>query len=285
MTEYETRAETLIQALPYIQAFSGKTVVVKYGGAAMTDEALKREVMRDLVLMRAVGIRPVLVHGGGPEVDKLMRRVGKEPEKVHGMRVTDADTMDLVEMVLSGSVNKALVAGVQLAGGKAVGLSGKDGGLFLAQPLSVEGRDLGFVGQIVEVRPELLSTLTDSGYIPVLCSIAVDYRGQGYNVNADLAAGAVAGALQAEKLVILTDVEGVLSRYPDPTSLMSQMSPSEAGELLSGGTIEKGMIPKVQACLTALEGGARSAHIIDGRRRHSLLIEVFTDAGIGTMIS
>ncbi|BBO23380.1 MAG: acetylglutamate kinase [Armatimonadetes bacterium] len=285
MTEYETRAETLIQALPYIQAFSGKTVVVKYGGAAMTDEALKREVMRDLVLMRAVGIRPVLVHGGGPEVDKLMRRVGKEPEKVHGMRVTDSDTMDLVEMVLSGSVNKALVAGVQLAGGRAVGLSGKDGGLFLAQPLPVEGVDLGFVGQIIEVRPELLSTLTDSGYIPVLCSIAVDREGQGYNVNADLAAGAVAGALQAEKLIILTDVEGVLSRYPDPASLLSQMSPSEAGDLLSGGTVEKGMIPKVQACLTALEGGAHSAHIIDGRRRHSLLIEVFTDAGIGTMIS
>ncbi len=284
MSVYQTRAETLIQALPYIQRFSGKTIVVKYGGSAMADAALKAEVMRDLVLMQAVGIRTVLLHGGGPEIDRLMERVGKKPQKVAGMRVTDSETMELVEMALAGSLNKGLVAGVQAAGGKAVGLSGKDGRLFVAEKIEPEGHDLGFVGEVREVNPEVLDTLTGAGYIPILCSDAADESGQSYTVNADLAAGALAAALRVEKLILMTDVEGVLRTYPDPKSLVSRMSRAEAAGLLHDGTIEKGMLPKVQACLSALDGGAQSEHIIDGRRPHSLLIEVFTDAGIGTMI-
>lgn len=284
MSDYQTRAETLIQALPYIKRFAGKTVVVKYGGHAMTDPSLKAGVMKDLVLMEAVNIHPILVHGGGPEIDKLMSRVGKEPKKVAGMRVTDAETMELVEMSL-GALNKGLVAGVQAAGGKAVGLSGKDGGLFRAEKITPEGHDLGFVGEVAEVNPSLLNSLIDDDYIPILCSVAAGSDGHTYNVNADLTAGALAASIKAEKLVVMTDVEGVLRNYPDASSLISRMSPDEARVLIESGTVDKGMIPKLLACLEAIEGGCRSAHIIDGRQPHSLLIEVFTDAGIGTMIA
>jgi acetylglutamate kinase len=233
--------------------------------------------------MQAVNIRPVLLHGGGPEIDRLMQRVGIEPKKVGGLRVTDAETMELVEMAL-GALNKALVAGVQAAGGSAVGLSGKDGGLFEATKLTPEGVDLGYVGKVSAVNVGLLETLTDSGYIPILCSVAPGACGETYNVNADLAAGALAAALKAEKLIVMTDVEGVLTEYPKVESLISRMTPADARELAASGRVDEGMIPKIQACLNALEGGVRSAHVIDGRRPHSLLIEVFTDAGIGTMI-
>jgi acetylglutamate kinase len=283
MSVYQTRAETLIQALPYIQRFAGKTVVVKYGGSAMSDPALRAEVMKDLVLMQAVNVRPVLIHGGGPEIDRLMERVGLKPKKVDGMRVTDAETMELVEMAL-GALNKDLVAHIQAAGGKAVGLSGKDGGLFAAEKIEANGKDLGFVGRVSKVNPSVLATLTDAGYVPVISSIAVGEGGQTFNVNADLAAGTLAASLKAEKLVMMTDVEGVLSNYPDPKSLVSRMTPDEAKGMIKSGGADSGMIPKLQACLEALEGGSRSAHIVDGRKPHSLLIELFTDAGIGTMI-
>jgi acetylglutamate kinase len=283
MSEYQTRAETLIQALPYIQRFAGKTVVVKYGGSAMTDPGLSEQVAKDVVLMQAVGIRPVLLHGGGPEIDRLMQKVGLEPKKIGGMRVTDAETMELVEMAL-GSLNKKLVAGVHAAGGKAVGLSGKDGALFTAQKIKPEGKDLGFVGEVSDVKTEVLGTLADGGYIPIVSSVAQGKDGNTYNVNADLAAGALAAALRAEKLVVMTDVEGLLERYPDPKSLVSKLDARKAQSLIADGKVDKGMIPKVQACLMALEGGTRSAHIIDGRKPHSLLIELFTDAGIGTML-
>lgn len=284
MSIYQTRAETLIQALPYIQRFAGKTVVVKYGGNAMADEARKAEVMKDLVLMQAVNIRPILLHGGGPEIDRLAKRMGLETKRIAGQRVTDPETMELVEMAL-GALNKGLVAGVQAAGGQAVGLSGKDGGLFRAEKLTPDGHDLGLVGEVVEVNPAVLETLTDAGYIPIVCSVAVGSDGQTYNVNADLAAGALAGALQAEKLIVMTDVEGVLANYPDPKSLISRMSDRETRRMIEDGKVEQGMIPKLQSCLEAIAGGVHSAHIIDGRRPHSLLVEVFTDAGIGTMIA
>lgn len=284
MSIYQTRAETLIQALPYIQRFAGKTVVVKYGGNAMTDPERKAEVMKDLVLMQAVNIRPVLLHGGGPEIDKLAAKVGLETKRVDGLRVTDAETMELVEMAL-GALNKGLVAGVQAAGGKAAGLSGKDGGLFTARKLTPGGKDIGFVGEVCGVNPEILETLTASGYIPIVCSVAPGEVGGTYNVNADLAAGALAAALKAEKLIVMTDVEGVLKEYPNKDSLLSRISSGEAKGMIASGAAGEGMIPKLQSCLDALAGGVHSAHIIDGRRPHSLLVEVFTDAGIGTMIA
>lgn len=284
MSIYQTRAETLIQALPYIQRFAGHTVVVKYGGNAMTDAQRKAEVMKDLVLMQAVNIRPVLLHGGGPEIDRLMARVGLEPKRKNGLRVTDAETMELVEMAL-GALNKGLVAGIQAAGGKAVGLSGKDGGLLIAQKQTPGGEDIGFVGEVSKVNAGVLDTLTDAGYIPIVCSVALGEDGHTYNVNADLAAGSLAAAIGAEKLIVMTDVEGVLASYPDPATLVSRMSGAEAQEMIASGKADHGMIPKLQSCLTALGGGVHSAHIIDGRRPHSLLVEIFTDAGIGTMIA
>lgn len=285
MDELGTRARTLVEALPYIQRFAGKTVVVKYGGHAMTDDAVRAEVMRDVVLMQVVGLRPILVHGGGPEIDRLMGRLGLEPRKVDGLRVTDADTMEAVEMALSGRTNKGLVAAMQAAGGRAVGLSGKDGGLLIAQPAApVGGVDLGFVGDVEQVQPAVLTALADAGFVPIVCSVAADRAGQTYNVNADLAAGAIAAELGAEKLVLMTDVDGILREQSNPDSLVSQMTTKDAIAMISAGVVDGGMMPKVKACLTALNGGVRSAHIIDGRRPHSLLIELFTDSGIGTMI-
>ncbi|MBI5707251.1 MAG: acetylglutamate kinase [Armatimonadetes bacterium] len=250
----------------------------------MTDPERKAEVMKDLVLMQAVNIRPVLLHGGGPEIDRLAAKVGLETKRVDGLRVTDAETMELVEMAL-GALNKGLVAGVQAAGGKAAGLSGKDGGLFTARKLTPGGKDIGFVGEVSGVNPEILETLTASGYIPIVCSVAPGQEGGTYNVNADLAAGALAAALKAEKLIVMTDVEGVLKEYPNKESLLSRISSDEAKEMIASGAAGEGMIPKLQSCLDALAGGVHSAHIIDGRRPHSLLVEVFTDAGIGTMIA
>ena len=279
----EQIAATLIQALPYIRIFAGKTIVIKYGGNAMIDEGLKKAVMRDLVLMRLVGINPILVHGGGPEINEAMKKLGKEPEFVAGRRVTDAETMEIVEMVLTGKTNKSIVAHLNSEGVSAVGLSGKDANLLIATKDTDNG-DLGFVGKIAHVNPEIIHTLTSNGYIPVISSVAVGADGQAYNVNADTAAAALAAALHAEKLILMTDVEGLYKDFADKSSLVSEITTAEARQWIEGGIIDKGMIPKLEACASAVEDGVPRAHIIDGRREHALLIELFTDTGIGTMV-
>jgi acetylglutamate kinase len=283
MSTPDFQAETLIQALPYIREFSGKTIVIKYGGNAMIDEELKRAVMRDLILMRYVGINPILVHGGGPEVSEAMRRMGKEPEFVGGLRVTDAETMEIVEMVLAGKTNKSIVAHLNAEGGQAVGLSGKDANLLVAVKETERG-DIGFVGRISQVNPGIIHTLTGGGYIPVISSVAIGPDGAAYNVNADTAAAALAVALRATKLILMTDVEGLYRDFSDKSSLISELPAAEARQMIEAGAVDKGMIPKLQACADAVEDGVPRAHIIDGRRPHALLIEVFTDSGIGTMV-
>lgn len=279
----DLQAEILIQVLPYIRQFSGATIVIKYGGAAMLDEELKRAVMRDLSLMRYVGINPILVHGGGPEVSEAMRRMGKEPEFVGGLRVTDAETMEIVEMVLAGKTNKGIVAHLNGEGNLAVGLSGKDANLFVAVKETERG-DLGFVGRISQVNPGIIHTLTAAGYIPVVSSVAIGADGASYNVNADTAAGELAVALGAKKLILMTDVEGLYRDFSDKSSLITELTASEARRMVESGGVDKGMIPKLLACVDSVEDGVERAHIIDGRRPHSLLIEIFTDAGIGTMV-
>lgn len=278
------RARILVEALPYIRRYHGKTMVVKYGGAAMTDDVLKHQVTQDIVLMHYVGIKPIVVHGGGPEVSEAMKRIGKEPVFVRGLRVTDRETVEIVEMVLAGKTNKAIVSLIHRHGGRAVGLSGKDGQLFVARKMELEGADLGFVGEVVEVNPHVLETLTDSGYIPVICSVAIGEGGETFNINADHIAGRLAGELKAEKLILLTDVPGILADVRDPASLISELDATRARELIEEGRVERGMIPKVEACLMALERGVPRTHILDGRSPHSLLTELFTDRGVGTMI-
>jgi len=276
-------AQTLTEALPYIQRFHGKTVVIKYGGSSMVDQDLKRSTAKDVVLMRYVGMNVIIVHGGGPQVSEVMRRMGKEPQFVNGLRVTDAETMQIAEMVLTGTTNKEIVRDLMLAGGHAVGISGKDGGLLRARKMEAEV-DLGFVGEVEEVCPDVLRALMEKGYTVVLSTVAADAAGQSYNINADHAAGAVAAAVKAEKLISLTDVSGIMRDPEDTGSLVSRLTVEEARELLAAGVIASGMIPKVESCITAVEGGVPRAHIIDGRMPHSLLIETFTNAGIGTMI-
>jgi acetylglutamate kinase len=278
------QANVLVQALPYMQRYSGKTFVVKYGGAAMVDERLKAQVMQDIVLLRTVGIKPVLVHGGGKEVSEVMQRMGLQPRFAGGLRVTDAETMEIVEMVLAGTTNKGIVSLIHCAGGKAVGLSGKDGNLLVARKLTPGGNDIGYVGEVTQVNAEVIEVLAAAGYIPVISSVAIGEDGESYNVNADHAAGAIAAALCAEKLIVLTDVPGVLANLKDPTSLISEMSVAQAEELLRNGKAESGMAPKLEACITALRSGVQRAHIIDGRQPHAILMEVFTDHGVGTMI-
>lgn len=284
MQEAIHQANVLVQALPYMQRYAGKRFVIKYGGAAMVDERLKAQVMQDIVLLRTVGIKPVLVHGGGKEVSEVMQRMGLQPRFAGGLRVTDAETMEIVEMVLAGTTNKGIVSLIHRAGGKAVGLSGKDGNLLVAKKLTPEGKDIGYVGAVTQVNAEVIEVLSEAGYIPVISSVAIGEDGQSYNVNADHAAGAIAAALQAEKLIVLTDVPGVLANLKDPASLISEMSIAEAEELLRNGKAESGMAPKLEACITALRGGVQRAHIIDGRQPHAILIEVFTDRGVGTMV-
>lgn len=284
MQEAIHQANVLVQALPYMQRYSGKCFVVKYGGAAMVDERLKVQVMQDIVLLRTVGIKPVLVHGGGKEVSEVMQRMGLQPRFAGGLRVTDAETMEIVEMVLAGTTNKGIVSLIHRAGGKAVGLSGKDGNLLMAKKLTPGGTDIGYVGEVTQVNPEVIEVLSGAGYIPVISSVAIGEDGQSYNINADHAAGAIAAALKAEKLIVLTDVPGVLANLNDPSSLISEMSITEAEELLRNGKAESGMAPKLEACITALRGGVHRAHIIDGRQPHAILMEVFTDRGVGTMV-
>ncbi len=277
-----TRVRVLSEALPYIQQFTGRTVVVKYGGAAMKDSTLKDKVIRDIVFLACVGLRPVVVHGGGPEINSWLGKLGIEPQFKNGLRVTDAPTMDVVEMVLVGRVNKELVSLISRAGGKAVGLCGKDGNLIKARPEGREG--IGFVGEVSSVDVNLLESLGNSGYIPVVSSVAADETGQAYNINADTVAGEIAAALGAEKLILLTDTSGILKDYKDPSTLIPKVSIQEARELISAGIVGGGMIPKVSCCVRSLAQGVRAAHIIDGRIPHALLLEIFTDEGIGSMI-
>lgn len=287
------KANILIEALPYIKEFYGKTVVIKYGGHAMLNEELKRSVIQDIVLMRFVGMNPVLVHGGGPEITQLLQRLGKKSEFVQGQRVTDQETMEIVEMVLVGKVNKDIVTQINRLGAKAVGLSGKDGGLISARrkvlrQAGPDGEeltvDLGFVGEVERVNPGILKTLLDYGYIPVVAPIGVGPEGESLNINADYVAGSLALALNADKLVLLTDVEGIFASVEDKSTLLSTITVAEAERLISRGAIAGGMIPKVECCLAALRGGVSRAHIIDGRLPHSILLEIFTNEGIGTMV-
>jgi len=277
------RADVLIEALPYLRQFRGQTVVVKYGGAAMVEEARRVEVLQDIVLLEHVGLRPVIVHGGGPEITSMMRRLGKEPAFVNGLRVTDAETAEIAQMVLSGKTNPDLVAAIQQLGGRAIGLSGKDAGMVLARKQS-GAQDLGYVGEAEAVKAEVLTTLLAQGFIPILAPIAAGPGGDTYNLNADHLAGRIAGALKAHKLVLLTDVRGVLADRGDPASLVSELPAARAKEMIASGAIDKGMIPKVEACLDALAQGVARCHIIDGRLPHALLMELFTDYGIGTMV-
>lgn len=287
-SEYFQRAEAdrvriLSEALPYIQQFQGRTVVVKYGGAAMKDATLKAQVIRDIVFMASVGIRPVVVHGGGPEINTWLGKLNIEPQFKDGLRVTDAKTMDVVEMVLVGRVNKEIVALINQAGGSAVGLCGKDGHLVTARPRS-EAAGVGFVGDVSSVRPDLVSSLVESGYIPVISSVAADEAGQAYNINADTVAGELAAALTAEKLILLTDTPGIMKDFHDPSSLINKLDIHQARELINSGVVSGGMIPKVTCCVRSLAQGVSAAHILDGRMPHSLLLEIFSDAGIGTMM-
>ncbi|OAT80311.1 acetylglutamate kinase [Desulfotomaculum copahuensis] len=287
------KAGILVEALPYIKKFYGKTVVIKYGGHAMVDCALKKAVLTDVVLMKYVGMRPVIVHGGGPEITAMLKKLGIESRFIGGLRVTDDETMEIVEMVLVGKINKEIVSMLNAFGGRAVGLSGKDAGLLQAARKlgrarrpdgTVEMVDIGHVGEITRVDPDIASTLIDQGYIPVISPVAVGADGESYNINADYVAGELAVALGAEKLVILTDVEGILADRRDRDSLISVIHAPEIPDLVARGVIEGGMIPKVECCTRALSGGVGTTHILDGRVAHSILLEVFTDKGIGTMV-
>jgi acetylglutamate kinase len=280
----QTHASVLIEALPYLRRFYGKTIVVKYGGNAMIDDHLKMQVMQDIALLHYVGIRPILVHGGGPEISAMMKQMGHEPSFVGGLRVTDAATMEIVEMVLAGKTNKGIVAMLNRQGARSVGLSGKDANLLVAYKMESDKGDLGFVGEIAQVNPEILNLLSGDGYVPVVSSVAIGPDGESYNVNADHAAGHIAAAVNAAKLVVLTDIEGMYADYPDRSSLIAEMDVERAEEMLENGKAERGMIPKLEACITAVEGGVERAHLIDGRVPHALLIEIFTNTGIGTMI-
>lgn len=277
-----TRVRVLSEALPYIQQFAGQTVVVKYGGAAMKDSTLKHQVMRDIVFLSCVGVRPVVVHGGGPEINSWLDKLGIEPQFKNGLRVTDAATMDVVEMVLVGRVNKEIVSLINRAGGSAVGLCGKDGNLIKARPEGREG--IGFVGEVANMDVRILESLVSNGHIPVVSSVAADETGQAYNINADTVAGELAAALGAEKLILLTDTPGILKDYKDPSTLLYKLDIQEARQLIATGVVGGGMIPKVNCCVRSLAQGVRAAHIIDGRIPHALLLEILTDSGIGSMI-
>ncbi|EAX47617.1 acetylglutamate kinase [Thermosinus carboxydivorans Nor1] len=286
------KAAVLIEALPYIQKFAGKTIVVKYGGNAMINEQLKAKVIQDIILMKAVGMRLVVVHGGGPEITAMLKQVGKQSTFVSGLRVTDAETMAIAEMVLVGKTNTEIVSLLNKYGAKAVGLNGKDASLIVAQKHlakvyegdEVKEVDIGFVGDVAQINPGILFTLLEQDYIPVIAPIGVGAGGESYNINADYVAGEIAGALAAEKLLLLTDVEGIYRDYHDKATFISTLTLAEAQTMIKQGAIDGGMIPKVEACLKALAGGARKTHIIDGRQPHSLLLEVFTDRGAGTEI-
>ncbi len=277
------KAATLIEALPYIQRFNRKIIVVKYGGSAMADEELKRNVIKDVVLLKLVGFKPIIVHGGGKEISRWVSKVGMEPRFVNGLRVTDADTMEIAEMVLN-KVNKSLVSMVNELGVKAVGISGKDGQLLCCDKKLSNGQDIGFVGDIKEVNPKILFDLLEKDFLPIICPIGFDDNCQSYNINADDAACAIARAVKAEKLAFLTDVEGVYADPKDKDTLISELTTDHMEELLNSGNIGGGMLPKLQNCLDAVLNGVSRVHIMDGRIAHCLLLEIFTNKGIGTAI-
>ena len=275
------KADTLIEALPYIQAFFGKTIVIKYGGAAMTETHLKRQFAEDIVLMKYVGMHPVIVHGGGPQISGMMKRLGLEPKFIEGVRVTDPETMSVVEMVLAGTVNKEIVTLINQMGGKGVGLTGKDGRLIKARRLRGKEETMGQVGEVASVDAEILKTLDEGRFVPVISPIGADETGKTYNINADLVAGSLAAALSAEKLLILTDVPGILGREG---VLIPTLVKKQVVQLIQDGVIKGGMMPKIEAAVSSVEQGVRKAHIIDGRVPHALLLEIFTDQGVGTEI-
>ena len=285
------KAHTLSEALPFMRRYSGATFVVKYGGHAMGDAELARDFARDVVLLKQVGINPVVIHGGGPQIGRMLERLKIQSEFVDGLRKTDRDTVDIVEMVLSGSINKSIVAAIHEVGGRAIGLSGKDGGLVSARKLRRSKRDpdssierlldLGFVGEPATINPEILDTFRESEFIPVIAPIGFDHEGHTYNINADTVAGAVAAAINAERLLLLTDVVGVLDKEQ---ALIPDIDSGQARDLIADGTIHGGMIPKVETCIGAVEGGVEAAVILDGRVAHALLLEIFTDGGAGTLI-
>ena len=279
------KAQILIEALPYIKRFSGKIVVVKYGGSAMTEEHIREWVIQDIVLMKLVGMKPVVVHGGGNAITAMLKRLGKETQFKKGMRVTDRETAEIAEMVLSGSINKHLVQSLQNHGINAVGINGKDGSTLMASKKLIDGEDVGFVGSVTKVNLNLLSSLIDNEFIPVIAPVGSDADGNTYNINADYAAASIAGALQAEKLFFLTDVEGVLRNADDPSTIIRRITVPEAQHYIKEGIIHGGMIPKTQCCIQGIKEGVRTVHILDGRIEHSMLLEVYTDKGIGTMIT
>ena len=279
------KANILIEALPYIQRLWGKTVVIKYGGNAMKSDDLTHKILEDVTLLKYVGINPILVHGGGPEINAMLKRVGVESSFHNGLRITDAATMEIVQMVLAGKLNKNIVSDIGRLGGKAIGLCGKDAELIKVKkkPPLADGVDLGFVGDIVSINTKLLNSLCQDEYIPVISSVGTDENGESYNINADTAAAAIAAALKAEKLIFLTDIDGVRANPEDPASLFPTLTVDQAKALIADGTISGGMIPKVTACTDAVENGVRRVHILNGTIPHPILLEIFTDRGIGTM--
>ena len=281
----EDRAQILFEALPYIQKFNQKTVVIKYGGNAMISEELRHAVISDIVLLKLVGIHVVVVHGGGPEISDMLKKIGKESRFVNGLRYTDEETMDIVQMILCGKVNKDLVSMIEALDGRAIGLCGLDGGLIQAQKLTREGLDYGLVGEITKINPKPIEDTIAAGYIPVVSTVAAGTDGEKcYNINADTAAAKIAEVLGAEKLMILTDIPGLLRDVSDASTLISALRVSEVPALIKEGVISGGMIPKIDCCVQAVRSGVKSAHILDGRKKHSILIELLTDAGVGSMI-
>lgn len=275
------RAEVLTQALPYIKRYTGKTVVVKYGGNAMINPDLKQQVMDDIVLLWLIGVKVVLVHGGGPEISNMMDKLGKKPEFVDGLRVTDKETVDIVQMVLAGKVNKTLVTLLEHRGGKAIGLCGMDGNLIEAK---MKNPKLGYVGEVTKINIQSVSDLLEKGYIPVISTLGCDEDGNAYNINADTAAAHIAGALGAERFILMTDIAGILKDKDDPSTLIPEITLSEADKLFEDGTISAGMIPKVQCCVTAIKAGVKNVVIMDGRVPHSILMELLTNEGAGTLV-
>ena len=275
------RAEVLTAALPYIKKYSGKIVVIKYGGNAMINETLKQQVMEDIALLWLIGVKVVLVHGGGPEISETMKKLGKEAKFVDGLRVTDKETVDIVQMVLAGKINKTLVNLIQMKGGHAMGLSGIDGGIIEA---TMKNEALGYVGEITKIRPQPIEALLEKNYIPVISTVASDRNGNTYNINGDTAAARIAGPLNAERLIMMTDIAGILKDKDDPSTLIPHITTSEAKELYASGVISGGMIPKVDCCIDALEHGVDNVVIMDGRIPHSILMELLTDEGAGTMV-
>ena len=293
MSDAVEKANILIEALPYIRKFYGKTVVIKYGGHAMINDDLKQAVIEDVILMKLIGINPVIIHGGGPEITDMLKRVDIPSQFVSGCRVTDPATMEIVEMVLVGKINKEIVAQINRHGGKAVGFSGKDANLIqavkkLGKAVDGEGNermlDIGFVGDVKKINPDILQTVINEGYIPVVAPVGVGDEGESYNINADYVAGEVAIALKADKFILLTDVEGIFEDFDNKSSLISELKLDQVDQMINRGVISGGMIPKVECCAQAVKGGVTTTHILDGRTPHSILLEIFTDKGIGTMV-